>query len=133
MQEISHRKLHHLLRLSALPQPRSPEEEAEMLQTLHSQLHFVRDIQNVNTEGVEPLQSIRDETEEGIREATIGIEELKEALAAEAIKGRNRRPKRRRGDPVDTKGVEDWDVLGTASEKDKTSLGSFFVVRGGQN
>jgi Asp-tRNA(Asn)/Glu-tRNA(Gln) amidotransferase C subunit len=125
--------LHHLLRLSALPQPRSPEEEAEMLQTLHSQLHFVRDIQNVNTEGVEPLQSIRDETEEGIREATIGIEELKEALAAEAIKGRNRRPKRRRGDPVDTKGVEDWDVLGTASEKDKTSLGSFFVVRGGQN
>jgi Asp-tRNA(Asn)/Glu-tRNA(Gln) amidotransferase C subunit len=133
MQEISHRKLHHLLRLSALPQPRFPEEEAEMLQTLHSQLHFVRDIQNVNTEGVEPLQSIRDETEEGIREATIGIEELKEALAAEAIKGRNRRPKRRRGDPVDTKGVEDWDVLGTASEKDKTSLGSFFVVRGGQN
>jgi Asp-tRNA(Asn)/Glu-tRNA(Gln) amidotransferase C subunit len=133
MQEISHRKLHHLLRLSALPPPRSPEEEAEMLQTLHSQLHFVRDIQNVNTEGVEPLQSIRDETEEGIREATIGIEELKEALAAEAIKGRNRRPKRRRGDPVDTKGVEDWDVLGTASEKDKTSLGSFFVVRGGQN
>jgi hypothetical protein len=104
-----------------------------MLQTLHSQLHFVRDIQNVNTEGVEPLQSIRDETEEGIREATIGIEELKEALAAEAIKGRNRRPKRRRGDPVDTKGVEDWDVLGTASEKDETSLGSFFVVRGGQN
>jgi Asp-tRNA(Asn)/Glu-tRNA(Gln) amidotransferase C subunit len=133
MQEISHKKLHHLLRLSALPPPRSPEEEAEMLQTLHSQLHFVRDIQNVNTEGVEPLQSIRDETEEGIREATIGMEELKEALAAEAIKGRNRRPKRRRGDPVDTKGVEDWDVLGTASEKDETSLGSFFVVRGGQN
>src|SRR3954454_3409908 len=61
-QEITPQKLRHLLHLSALPQPKSPVEEAEMLKTLHSQLHFVRDIQSVDTEGVEPLQSIRDET-----------------------------------------------------------------------
>lgn len=131
-QEITPKQLHHLLRLSALPQPRSPEEEAEMLKTLHSQLHFVRDIQSVNTEGVEPLQSIRDETEEGIKEATIGLQDLKGTLEKEDIVGRNRRPRRRRGEPVDTTGVEDWDVLGTAGEKIETAAGKFFVVRSGK-
>jgi hypothetical protein len=128
-EEITPKQLHHLLRLSALPQPKSPEEEAEMLKTLHSQLHFVRDIQSVNTDGVEPLQSIRDETEEGIKDITIGLEDLKEALQAEEIKGRNRRPRRKRDEPIDTKGVEDWDVLGTASEKVETPLGKYFIVR----
>jgi hypothetical protein len=103
-----------------------------MLETLHSQLHFVRDIQSVNTEGVEPLQSIRDETEEGIEEATIGMEDLKEAFLAEEIKGRNQRPRRKREEPVDTKGVEDWDVLGTASKRVETPLGRFFVVKSGK-
>lgn len=103
-----------------------------MLETLHLQLHFVRDIQSVNTEGVEPLQSIRDETEEGIKEATIGMADLKEAFLAEDIKGRNQRPRRRRGELVDTKGVEDWDVLGAASEKVETPLGRFFVVKSGK-
>ncbi|KAK0100856.1 hypothetical protein ONS95_007303 [Cadophora gregata] len=130
--EITPQKLHHLLRLSALPLPKSPEEEASMLATLHSQLHFVRDIQNVDTEGVEPLQSLRDETEEGIEDITIGLETLREALGKEDIKGRNRRPKRRRGEEVDTKGVEDWNVTKTASEKVKTPGGKFFIVRSGK-
>jgi hypothetical protein len=86
----------------------------------------------VNTEGVEPLQSIRDETEEGIKEATIGMEDLKEAFAAEETIGRNKRPRRKRDEPVNTKGVEDWDVLGTASDKVETPLGKFFVVRSGK-
>lgn len=103
-----------------------------MLKTLHSQLHFVRDIQSVDTEGVEPLQSIRDETEEGVKEATIGLEDLKNAFKNEEFVGRNRRPRRRRGEPVNTKGVEDWDVLGTASEKAETPGGRFFVVRSGK-
>jgi hypothetical protein len=128
-EEITPKQLHHLLRLSALPQPKSPEEEAEMLKTLHSQLHFVRDIQSVNTDGVEPLQSIRDETEEGIKEATIGLDGLKEAFLAEEIKGRNKRPRRIRDAPVDTKDVEDWDVLGTASKKVETPLGKYFIVK----
>ncbi|OWP02340.1 hypothetical protein B2J93_3128 [Marssonina coronariae] len=129
--EITPKKLHHLLRLSALPLPKSSEEEASMLATLHSQLHFVQDIQNVDTEGVEPLQSIRDETEDGIKDATIGVEELREALGKEDFKGRNRRPKRRR-EVVDAREVENWNVLGTAGEEVKTPSGRFFVVRSGK-
>lgn len=102
-----------------------------MLATLHSQLHFVQDIQNVNTEGVEPLQSIRDETEEGIKYVTIGLEELREALGKEDIKGRNKRPRRRR-ELVDAGDVEEWDVLGTAGERVETPGGRFFVVRSGK-
>lgn len=129
--EITPQKLHHLLRLSALPPPKNQAEETKMLKTLHSQLHFVRDIQNVDTEGVEPLRSIRDETEEGIQEITIGMEDLKEAFAKEDVRGRNRRPKRRGGEVFDTKGVEDWDVLGTASETVEVGGARYFVVRSG--
>lgn len=131
-EEITPKQLHHLLRLSALPRPKSPEEEAEMLKTLHSQLHFVRDIQSVNTDGVEPLQSIRDETEEGIKDITIGLDDLREALQAEEIKGRNKRPRRKRDERVDTNGVEDWNVLGTASKKVETPLGRYFIVKSGK-
>jgi Asp-tRNA(Asn)/Glu-tRNA(Gln) amidotransferase C subunit len=131
-EEITPAKLHHLLRLSALPLPTIPKEEAEMLKTLHSQLHFVKDIQKVDTEGVEPLQSIRDETKEGVKDITIGMEELKEAFEKEEIKGRNRRPRRRRVEVVDTNGVADWDVLGTAGEKVELAGGQYFVVRSGK-
>ena len=74
-EDIKPEQLHRLLRLSALPMPKSPEEEEEMLRTLGLQLHFVRKMQSVDTEGVEPLQSIRDETAEGWKDATIGVEE----------------------------------------------------------
>jgi Asp-tRNA(Asn)/Glu-tRNA(Gln) amidotransferase C subunit len=130
--EITPAKLHHLLRLSALPLPTSPEEEASMLKTLHSQLHFVRDIQKVDTEGVEPLVAIRDETEEGIREITIGVEQVKDALEMEEVVGRNRRPRRRTEGVGDLQGVEDWDVLRTAGEKVEGPTGKFFVVRSGK-
>ncbi|KAK3304508.1 uncharacterized protein B0T15DRAFT_494964 [Chaetomium strumarium] len=132
-EEITPAQLSHLLRLSALPQPSTPQETRRMLATLHAQLHFVRDIQRVNTDGVEPLSSIRDETAEGMRAATITVDTLKSALAEEEVYGRCRRPRRRRrrGDQkkevVDGAGVEDWDVLGCASEK----VGRYFVVRSG--
>jgi len=134
-QEITPKQLHHLLRLSALPQPQSPEEEAKLLDTLHSQLHFVRDIQGVDTEAVEPLQSIRDESEEGIKEITINLDtkEIKEALEKEEVIGRNRRPRRRRGEAVDTRGVEDWDATSTAGEIIETAGGKFFIVRSGKD
>lgn len=103
-----------------------------MIKTLHSQLNFVRDIQNVNTDGVEPLQSIRDETEEGRKEITIGMEALKEAFEREGFTGRNRRPRRRKGEPLDTTGVEDWDALETAGEKVEGPGGNFFIVRSGK-
>jgi Asp-tRNA(Asn)/Glu-tRNA(Gln) amidotransferase C subunit len=104
-----------------------------MLSTLHAQLHFVRDIQRVNTEGVEPLYSIRDETAEGMREATITVDTLRSALAEEDVFGRCKRPRRRKrradqeNQVLDGAGVEDWDVLGCASQK----VGRYFVVRSG--
>ncbi|KAG9228520.1 hypothetical protein BJ875DRAFT_349545, partial [Amylocarpus encephaloides] len=131
-EEITPNQLHHLLRLSALPQPKSPEEEAEMLKTLHTQLHFVRDIQNVDTDGVETLQSLRDETDEGLAEVTISLDSLKKALDEEEVIGRSQRPRRKRGQTVNTVGIEDWDVLRAASEKVVTPGGSYFVVRSGK-
>jgi hypothetical protein len=104
-----------------------------MLKTLHSQLHFVRDIQSVDTEDVEPLQSIRDETAEGIKEATIGLEDLRDILKEEEFKGRNRRPRRRRKPAVTEKEVEGWDVLGTAGETVEVGGAKFFVVRSGKD
>jgi hypothetical protein len=98
-----------------------------MLATLESQLHFVREIQAVNTTGIEPLQSIRDETEEGMQELTIGLDDLKDALAEETIVGRNRRPRRRRVEEVEgmkQNEHEKWDVLGLAERK----IGRYFVV-----
>lgn len=83
----------------------------------------------MDTEGVEPLQSIRDETEEGIRDATIGLEDLKGALKEEEFVGRNRRPRRKRGEVIREKEVEGWDVLGTAAETVQVGGGRFFVVR----
>ncbi|KAH7040745.1 uncharacterized protein B0I36DRAFT_14869 [Microdochium trichocladiopsis] len=124
--EISSKTLHHLLRLSALPPPASPAEEEDMLKTLSSQLHFVRAIQQVDTTGVEPLRSIRDETVEGLKQQTIGLQELKEALSNEDIVGHGRRPRRKRAPTVEP-GVEDWNVQANASE----TVGPYFVVRSG--
>lgn len=104
-----------------------------MLATLHSQLHFVKGIQTVNTDGIAPLQSIRDETEKGIKEITIGLKDLEDALKTEDVVGRNKRPRRRREEKVETGGVEDWDVLATAVEKVEVSGGRYFVVRSGKD
>ena len=123
--DVSREQLHHLLRLSALPLPSSPEEESEMLQTLASQLYFVREIQKVDTQGVEPLVSLRDETAEGEKEGELGLEQMKEALAKEEVRGKlHRRVKRKQ---VDIK-HEEWNVLGNASR----SAGRYFVVEGGK-
>ena len=95
-----------------------------MIGTLQSQLHFVRDVQNVKTDNVEPLRAIRDETNEGIKESAIGLDQLREALAHEDIHGHSKRPRMQ----TSRKGVADdapWDVLATASDK----ADRYFVVR----
>jgi hypothetical protein len=125
---ITPKQLHHLLRLSALPLPKSPEEETEMINVLQSQLSFVRDIQSVNTIGVEPIRSIRDETDEGFSEATIGVEQLQQALSDEGVFGRRRRPRRQKSAQSVGPQAEDWDPLHTASQ----TSGRFFVVRSGK-
>lgn len=105
-----------------------------MLEDLHSQLHFVRDIQSVDTEGVQPLQSIRDETEEGLEEATIGLESLKETLKEEVFVGRNKRPRRTRKAVEEMKEVEGgWDVFKMAGETVSFGGSRYFVVRSGRD
>lgn len=93
-----------------------------MISTLESQLHFVRDIQRVDTTGVEPLQAIREETEKGLEEHTIGLEMLKNALAQEEVKGRMKRPRRKEGLP--NKMSYEWNALATANK----TVGDYFVV-----
>lgn len=95
-ERVTPKQLHHRLRLSALPLPMSSEEEARMVEVLQSQLHFVKDIQAVDTAGLTPVRSIRDETEEGTREATIGVGQLSEVLAQENVVGHSKRPRRQR-------------------------------------
>lgn len=128
--EVTPKQLHHLLRLSALPPPATPEQEASMLRDLHAQLHFVKQIQRVNTEGVEPLQALRGENKsiqsDGKVQGEIGLDEMRNALAAEEVVGKHHKRIRRRKNLIDeeAKKAEDWDVLGQAGKK----VGRYFVV-----
>jgi Asp-tRNA(Asn)/Glu-tRNA(Gln) amidotransferase C subunit len=122
-------QLHHLLRLSALPQPESREEEREMLNTLSSQLHFVKEIQKVDTTDVKPMRAIRDETLFAEKETEITLATLKDALEREDVIGKHykriRRRQERQSLPEYPKG---WRPLNHAQSK----VGSYFVVDGGQ-
>ncbi|KND94200.1 hypothetical protein TOPH_01073 [Tolypocladium ophioglossoides CBS 100239] len=124
-QPITPAQLHHLLRLAALPQPASADEEAAMIATLQNQLQFVRAVQRVDTAGVEPLSAVRDETDEAVRENTVGLEDLRGALDKEARVGHYKRPRRVKV-KVDAE-AEEWDALSTASRK----AGKYFVVESG--
>lgn len=124
---ISSSQLSHLLRLSALPQPRDAQEETSLLSDLHSQLQFVKRIQEVDTTDVAPLHAVRDETSAAKDEATLGLTQLRGALNDEVVVGHYKRPRRVRKD-VDPHGAEDWDPLKAAS---KTS-GRYFVVESGR-
>lgn len=128
---ITPKKLRHLLRLSALPQPSSPEEEQSMLRTLESQIHFVKEMQQVDTTGVEPLRSIRDESVAATKETTIGLEQLRDALAKENVSGRQRRIQRTQGAKNERPDGDAWDgnALGSASK----TKGKYFVVDTGSN
>ncbi|OAA55956.1 DUF726 domain containing protein [Niveomyces insectorum RCEF 264] len=124
---ITPAQLRHLLRLSALPCPSSPAEQQAKIDTLRTQLCFVRDVQSVDTTGLRPLPSIRDETRAGLKEQAIGVEDVQQALLQEESFGHNRRPRRRKQKPAsDTLSAEAWDVLGTATRK----AGRYIVVEG---
>jgi hypothetical protein len=108
-----------------------------MLHTLSTQLHFVRAIQAVDTTGVEPLVTLRDETEEGIQELRIGLDNprIKAALEGERKVGRMGRVRRIKGEG---RGVEDrrsleerrWDPLKGAQGRTE---GRYFVVESGKS
>ena len=120
---ITPTQLHHLLRLSALPLPKSKPEEDAMIATLQSQLRFVRAVQRVDTSGVEPLRAIRDETEQGLRESAVTLDKLRDLLDGETRVGHYQRPRRVKS-KVESE-AENWDPLATASRR----AGRFFVVQ----
>ncbi|KAJ5643406.1 uncharacterized protein N7484_005913 [Penicillium longicatenatum] len=128
---ITPKQLHHLLRLSALPQPASAEEEQSMLRTLESQIHFVKEMQTVDTTGIEPLRSIRDETAAAAQETAIGLDQLRDALAKEQVSGRRRRIQRIQGERNSHPDGSAWDgdALGYASK----TKGKYFVVETGSS
>ena len=120
---ITQKQLHHLLRLSALPLPETPQEEAKMIETLQSQLHFVRAVRNVNTTGIKPLYAIRDETEESMQAMRFGLKDLKEELDKEEIVGFARRIRKKSGTAT-AQEEETVDVLKLAPNK----IGRYVVV-----
>lgn len=100
-----------------------------MIKTLESQLHFVQAIQSVDTTGVEPLRSIRDETEEAEKENAVTLESMKEELAKEEVVGHSRRIRRRKSLTAETDEASDWDPLALASKK----IGRYIVVETGKS
>ncbi|KAH6676078.1 hypothetical protein F5X68DRAFT_264278 [Plectosphaerella plurivora] len=129
-EEITPKKLHHLLRLSALPLPPTPEAEESLLASLRSHLRFVREIQAVDTTGIEPLRALRDETTRGREENTVRLADLKDALARETKFGHRQRPRRVRAadgrvDKVAAE-AENWNPLQTAGW---TAADKYFVVQ----
>ena len=128
---VTPEKLQHLLRLSALPPPKDKEEESKLLRDLRNQIHFVKQIQRVNTQGVEPLVAIRDETPEHIESSTVRLEDLKPWLDQEEKVGRAEFVRSRR--PRDVKvGEMDWDPfeMGVGSEAGSGRRhGRYFVVK----
>jgi len=142
-EEITREKLHHLLKLSALPLPKSEAEESQMLHDLRDQVHFVKEIQKVDTTGVRPLVAIRDETTEHRQETTITRGTLAEFLALEEKKGKNGTIRRRkdtyqvtsfsadsqpwREDPIEWSKVEDPWATGEGAESRR--IGKFFFVK----
>lgn len=98
-----------------------------MISDLQSQLHFVRAIQEVDTEGVEPLVALRDETEEGLKEGTIGLEEMRGELGKEEVVGmRGRIVRRKDAEATGAREKEggDSDLLAQAPKR----LGRYVVV-----
>ncbi|KKA28757.1 hypothetical protein TD95_004793 [Thielaviopsis punctulata] len=119
-------QLHHLLRLSALPLPATRAEEAAMLDVLHAQLGFVRDVQAAESaKRVEPLRAIRDETPSARREAEIGVSQVQHLLAQESERGYLKRRVRQRDTSPPLSDAENWDKLAMASKK----TDKYFVVQ----
>lgn len=125
---ITSEKLRHLLKLSALPAPKSEQQEKEMLETLESQIHFVKEIQKVDTTNVEPLVAIRDETSEALQEQEVTLEKLQPWLDLEEKVGKNGTVRRR---PVqfDSKPKLTWDPFAMGPSRETRQMGRYFYVR----
>ena len=113
---ISSKTLHHLLNLSGLRPPTSRAEESKLLSALHDQLHFVRHVQSVPTENVEPLIRIGDEraAQDGRTDGLITFEDCIEESESET-----------------TPGLEwtEWDVCGLKGGSQEGRDQGWFVVQ----
>jgi hypothetical protein len=99
-----------------------------MLNTLAAQLNFVRQIQAVDTRGVEPLRAIRDETAEADTDREIGLES---ELEREEVVGKHFKRIRRRDEEdkrVRDRPSEEWRPLEAAKKR----RGRYFVVNSGK-
>lgn len=91
----------------------------------------MREIQSVDTTGVEPLRAIRDESEQAEKEQEMTLEGMKDALGREQLVGKHVRRVRRRPeeDGVVQDAPSDWRPLDAA----KRSVGEYFAVDGKRN
>lgn len=96
---------------------------------MHTQLQFVRDIQSVDTTGVEPLRAIRDETSAGLAETTITLDRLRDGLDRETVFGYRRRPRRVRTDEARERSGEE--LLVDEATEERRERG-YFVVESGK-
>jgi len=106
--------LRHLLRLSGLPPPKSREEESNLLSALHDQLHFVRHVQSVPTEGVKPLIRVGNEPHPGDEIGVLRYEECVEESESENIPGLE---------------WTSWDVCGLKGGSREGREEGWFIVR----
>lgn len=117
--KVTQKQLHHLSRLTALPIPTSAEREAKLISDLQSQLRFVQAIQEVDTEGVEPLQR-----SEAMKENEIGLETLRHEFERERVVGKRGRIVKEKAQQEDGLEMNYWDPVAQASRK----IGRFIVV-----
>ncbi len=83
-----------------------------MQKDLQSQLQFVRAIQEIEIpDSVKPLQSIRDETEEGLKVQEVTVESLADEFAKEEVVGIRGRIRRKKGVKVVEEKEERWNPL----------------------
>lgn len=98
-----------------------------MLRTLESQIHFVKEIQKINTTGVEPLVAIRDETTESIEEQTITLETLQPYLDKEQKVGANGTIRRQK--PAEMIRDSGWNPFEMGKGKETRRKGKYFFVK----
>jgi Asp-tRNA(Asn)/Glu-tRNA(Gln) amidotransferase C subunit len=113
---ITSKTLQHLLNLSGLPPPKSPEEESKLLSALHDQLHFVKHVQSVPTDNVEPLIRVGDErgAADGNTDGVLTFQECVEESESETIPGLE---------------WTEWDVCGLKGGSQEGRDQGYFVVR----
>ena len=90
---ITPETLRHLLHLSGLPPPQSTTEESNLLSALRNQLHFVRHVQSVPTENINPLIRIGHESDPEVDTVSVlSYEECVEESKSEEIPGLEWKP-----------------------------------------